>query len=134
MPRLDADGCRRRRASRRTAVVTQSCAGCCVTSTLCRAKCFRRQCLPASFEPRNLAKEALMTLSKHIVLIASAFAVSLSLLLAPGSLAQGKKDMGKDDMMKKDETMKKEEMKKDAMGKGGTKKDDMMMKKDEMKK
>jgi pentapeptide MXKDX repeat protein len=65
-------------------------------------------------------------LMNRMVLIASAFAVSLGLLLASGSFAQEKKDtMAKDDMMKKDK-MTKGEMKKGAMGKDTMKKDEMM--------
>jgi pentapeptide MXKDX repeat protein len=79
----------------------------------------------------RISKEGkhLMKIGSRVVLIVSALAVSLGLLLAPDTYAQQKKDtMGKDDMMKK------EEMKKDAMGKDSMKKDDMMKKKDEMKK
>jgi len=74
-----------------------------------------------------------MIIGSRIVLIASAFALSLGLPLASGSFAQEKKDM-----MGKDETkkggMSSGEMKKAATGKDSVKKDDKMMKKDEMKK
>ena len=59
----------------------------------------------------RISKEGkhLMKIGSRVVLIVSALAVSLGLLLAaPNTYAQQKKDtMGKDDMMKKKDEMKK---------------------------
>ena len=73
----------------------------------------------------------------RIALIATAGAVSLSLLWPQGGIAQDKKDsMGKDTMMQGEmkSDMKKDTMAKDSMKKDDKmKKDEMMMKKEEKK-
>lgn len=74
-----------------------------------------------------------MSFNRRIALAVCAAALSLGLVLAPGTFAQDKPGTMAKDSMKKDD-MNKDKMKKDdAMAKDGMKKTDTM-KKDDMKK